>query len=390
MPHLREFKAIAKHYIEPWMTERIQSTNFDLINTMHQCLLTVPSLAFLFQVTRDRLSQLKDNRLALENLLFTPFSMITMTLTNVDDWKCLIEGTTTTLAVDKLKDDLPILPTITHFFISESNKRFLDMAISLIHMNVLAAPILGISDELARYLVTVSPHQLLIAMERAPGLPLFRFRFTTERFWLEVDNDYISSESVAHQVMMMTPALQNFSFPKDWNADFRVTRTVGEVFGDAMMAYGCRASTVSNLFRLAANHTRGRYVEIHGKPSKCGNQPNSLNWFVETPVKRLHASVYSWLYRYALAGGATVPKALIATSDLYEKLFRNKAIINPDRAVLLTRSMSADNRLTMVPCRHCATQYILSNGDNKIEMQSSFQCPGCLLKLFNRPRKQAH
>jgi len=390
MTQLREFKAIARYYIEPWMTERIQSTNFDLVNTMHQCLLAVPSLALLFQVTRDQLAQLKDNRRALDNLLFTPFSMITMTLTTVEDWKCLIEGTTTTLAVDRLKANMPVLPTLTDFFISESNKRFLDMAISLIHMNVMAAPLLGISNELAQYLVTVSSHQLHVAMERVPGLPFFRFRFDTGRFWIELENDYISSESVAHQVMMTSPTLRNFSFPKDWNADFRVKKNVGEIFGDAMMAYGCRAKTVSNLFRLAAHHTRGRYMHIHGQPSKCGNQPNSLHWFVETPIKRLHASVYSWLYRYALSAGASVPQALIATSDLYEKLFREKTLVNPDRAILLTRSMSADNRLTMVPCRHCATEYILSNGDNKIEMQSSFQCPGCLLKLVDRSRKSAH
>jgi DNA-directed RNA polymerase subunit RPC12/RpoP len=38
----------------------------------------------------------------------------------------------------------------------------------------------------------------------------------------------------------------------------------------------------------------------------------------------------------------------------------------------------------MAPCRNCGTDYILSNGEGKIELAKDFVCPGCSYSL--KPR----
>ncbi len=79
------------------------------------------------------------------------------------------------------------------------------------------------------------------------------------------------------------------------------------------------------------------------------------------------------------------PKALIATNDIYGKLFSDR-LISADRGCNLTRAMAADTRMTVAPCRSCGTHYAVSNTDTKIEMHSSFTCPACALQL--KPKRR--
>ena len=84
-----------------------------------------------------------------------------------------------------------------------------------------------------------------------------------------------------------------------------------------------------------------------------------------------------WLYRCALANEANIPEALIAANDIVAKLFGDDLVITADRANHLTRSMAMDSTPDMAPCRTCGTDYVLSNGEGKIELAKDFVCPGC-------------
>jgi hypothetical protein len=92
-----------------------------------------------------------------------------------------------------------------------------------------------------------------------------------------------------------------------------------------------------------------------------------------------------WLYRSAIAMDANAPEALIATNDIYARLFEN-CLISADRGWNLTRSMAADTRLTVAACRSCTTHYVVSNNDTKIEMHNRFACPACQQQLNARKR----
>jgi len=384
---LDEYKAIESLYVPSWLEKIIHDTNFDIADTRNIALLSEPTLAKIFRLNSAQSRMLRSDRHALVSLLQTPFSMQTITLRTIADWDCLVDGTPTTRAVDELMQNVPNdMAPLTKSSIDEANKRFMTVVTTILHLNILAAPLLGISPELATYLKSMTGHKLHSLMERAPGLPLFQFRFANSRFWEELADNSITAESIGHQLMMTSPALEDFVLPKNWGVQFRLPKNEADRYADAMMAYGCRAKKAADLLNLNTAQMRKRYLAIHGTPSTCGNQATSLPWFVETPKRRLQASFFAWLYRYALNSGVNVPQAIIATNDLYEKLFGATSLINQDRAILLIRSMSADNRLTMTGCRNCGTEYVLSNCDNRIEMQSQFVCPACLLKLDGRTR----
>jgi hypothetical protein len=304
----------------------------------------------------------------------------------VDDWRCFVDDTATTVAVDELLRKVPPLDALSAQAIQFANRRFLDLLTGLIHMSVLAAPLLGISTALAKYLRDQPPYRLRMALGRMQNLPLFRWRFNSTTFWYEFTANTLTDNLIAHQIMLTSPEKTgHLPNPAGWS-DLRLDRAHNEAYADAMMAYGCRASTASALFRLNQNTLRRRYVAINGESSKCGNSPNGLSWCVDTPQNRLHATAYTWLYRSALAVGANTPEALIATNDLYGKLFDSR-LLSADRGINLMRAMAADTRMTVAPCRSCGTHYVVSNTDTRIEMHSSFVCPACSMQLRPKRRK---
>nr|WP_137959770.1 FlhC family transcriptional regulator [Burkholderia sp. 4M9327F10] len=95
------------------------------------------------------------------------------------------------------------------------------------------------------------------------------------------------------------------------------------------------------------------------------------------------SSVVSHFVEMAIRNPA---EALIATNDIYSRLFGGAPLIGPDRGYNLTRSMVADTRLALAPCRSCGTHYVVSNSDAKIEMRNSFVCPACNHQLGPRRR----
>ncbi|MFC0403145.1 FlhC family transcriptional regulator [Paraburkholderia rhizosphaerae] len=381
-----DYQAIERLYVPDWLISQIQGTNFDLVDHMKSLLQQDGRFNEVFTVERKEIDHFKHNQTSLRSLLRTPFLMVSPTLQTVEDWRCFVDDTATTVAVDELRRKIPPLDSMSAQAIQFTNRRFLDLVTGLVNMSVLAAPLLGISTELAMYLQKLQPYRLRMALGRMQRLPLFRWRFNSATFWYEFTGNTLTDEMIAHHIMLTSPErtghLPNLA---GW-ADLRLERAKNETFADAMMAYGCRASTAATLFRLNQNALRRRYVVINGESSKCGNSVNSVSWCVDNPHNRLHATTYTWLYRSAMAMGANAPEALIATNDIYGKLFDTRPL-SADRGVHITRSMAADTRMAVAPCRSCGTHYVVSNTETKIEMHSSFVCPACTQQLGPRRRK---
>ncbi|RQR26310.1 hypothetical protein DIE23_29860 [Burkholderia sp. Bp9143] len=380
------YRSVERLYVPQWLTERIQVTNFDLVDHMKWLLQKDVRFNEILAVERKEIDHFKHNESSLRNLLHTPFLMVAPTLQTVEDWRCFIDETATTVAVDELRRKLPELDALSTYSVQQHNRMFLDLVTSVIHMSVLAAPLLGITTELAAYLVSVPTYKLRLALGRMRGLPLFRWRFNAPTFWYQFTASTLTDEMVAHLIMETSPIRVGELPSKAGWSELRLPRERNETYAYAMMAYRCRASTAAALFRLNQNAMRQRYFEMHGVSSPCGNVPTSLTWFVETPHNRLHATFYTWLYRAGLAAGGNAPEALIATNDIYQQLFGGKPEISADRGCNLTRSMAADSRLTIAPCRSCRTHYVVSNNDAKIEMHQSFDCPACNRQLGEKKR----
>jgi Flagellar transcriptional activator (FlhC) len=381
-----DYKAIERLYVPQWLTDQVQVANFDLVDHMRWMLLTDGRLNEVYRVEQKEIDHLRQNERSLRNLLRTPFLMVAPTLETVEDWRCFIDQTPTTLAVDKLRRSMPPLGSLPLFSVQQYNRHFVDLVTSVLNMSVLCAPLLGITTELARYLISVPAYKMRFALREMDNLALFRWRFVSPTFWYEFTADTLTDEAVAHQIMLTSPIRPGELSPGMAWSELRLERARNETFAAAMMAHGCRASTASALFRLTQNEMRQLYVRIHGKSSTMGNSANSLPWFVKTPQHRLHATVYAWLYRSAIDMHANAAEALIATNDIYGRLFGGNQLISPDRGYNLTRSMVADSRLALAPCRSCSTHYVVSNNDTKIEMHNSFVCPSCAQRLGSRKK----
>jgi len=380
------YRAIDRFYVPDWLTGQIQVANFSLVDHMRWLLKQDSRFNEVFNVERKEIEQLQLNQSSLRNLLRAPFLMVEPTLRTVEDWRCFVDNTATTVAVDVLRRKTPQLDSLMAYAVNQQNSTFVSLIMQVLNVSVMSAPLLGISTEVAKYLMSVPHHKLHVAVGRMKELPLFRWRFNSPTFWWEFAGSTLTDETIAHQIMLTSPSrVGELPYAAQWG-DLRLGRLKNEAYASAMMAYGLRASTASNLFGMNQHSMRIRYSEIHGKSSPCGNTATSLSWFVETPVHRLHATVYAWLYRSATAMGANPAEALIATNDVYDRLFGGNRVIMPDRGWNLIRSMAADARLTVAPCRTCNTHYVVSNNDTKIEMHSRFTCPACNQQLSAKKR----
>ncbi len=386
MNNKESYRAIDRFYVPEWLTGQIQWANFYLVDHMKWLLKQDGRFNEVFNVERKEIEQLQLNQSSLRNLLRAPFLMVEPTLQTVEDWRCFVDNTATTIAVDVLRRKTPQLDSLMAYAVNQQNSTFVSLVTQVLNVSVMGAPLLGISTEVAKYLMSVPHHKLHVAMGRMKELPLFRWRFNSPTFWWEFAGSTLTDETIAHQIMLTSPSrVGELPYAAHWG-DLRLGRLKNEAYASALMAYGLRASTASNLFGMNQHSMRIRYHEIHGKSSPCGNTATSLSWFVETPVHRLHATVYAWLYRSATAMGVNPAEALIATNDVYDRLFGGNRVIMPDRGWNLIRSMAADARLTIAPCRTCSTHYVVSNNDTKIEMHSRFTCPACNQQLGAKKR----
>ena len=382
-----DYKAITRLHVPRWIAQRILAVNYDLVEHIKHVLVKEPSFNEIYGVDSREIDHLVQNAVSYRNLLGTPFLILAPSLPTIEDWRCLFDDTPTTLTVDTLRSKMPPLRSpFTTQAIQHHNRQFLDLVQSVANTTVLSAPLLAMAPDVAQYLGALPGYKFRTALERIGDLPLFRWRFVSPAFWFEFTANELNVDQVAHHIMATTPyRAGELPHTANWT-ELRLGRETHEMYAAALMAHGCRASTASNLFGLPQSKTRQMYMDIHGKRSPCGNQPNSVQWSVERPQHRLHSTVFIWLYRSALEMGANSPQALIAAADLYNQLFAGRALLATDRGFNLTRAMAADARLSMAPCRACRTHYIVSNNESKIEMQHSFHCPACSNGLGTRAK----
>jgi hypothetical protein len=359
-----------------WLAEKIQRTNYALTDFMHLTLTDHRNMESVLAVSKSDMMVFKKFAGPMATLMNLPFLALAPTLDDPRDWQTFVDGTTHSFGVDKLNEAMPSIDRITARDIYHYNRTYVQLLKDVLHMSLVAAPVLGISSELAAYL-RASPIGHLESAIGSIKFPLFRWRFAEPNFWKEYQAGWLTEESVAHY-LMQTSTLRSSTLPYQcvWN-NLRLDRNDKEAFAYVMMEQGCRASTATNLFNLNPTKARNTYKAIHGVSSPCGCNPSSLTWYVDQPVQRLQATVYTWLYRSALAAEGNIPQALIASNDLLGKMFGKTNLISADRGNHLTRSMAMDSRLTMAPCRSCGTEYVLSNGEGKIELAKDFTCPAC-------------
>ncbi|MFL9912002.1 FlhC family transcriptional regulator [Paraburkholderia sp. RL17-337-BIB-A] len=372
--------------LSDWLAEKIQRANFALTDFMHLALAGHREMQNVLGLSLDDMETFKQQIRPKATLMNMPFLALAPVLDDPRDWETFVDGAIFSQKIEKLTAEMPRVDQITSRDIFHYNHAYLQLLKDVLHMNLIAVPLLGISTELAAYLRNLP----MARLENAIGairFPLFRWRFDDPNFWMEYGAGWLTEETVAHYLMRTSPlSAATLPYKSAWT-DLRLERSEKEIFARMMMAQGCRASTATNLFNLNPTKARTTYKEIHGVSSPCGCNPSSLTWYVDQSVHRLQASVYAWLYRSALHNDGNIPQALIAANDIMAKMFGKNLLITADRANHLTRSMAMDSRLTMAACRSCSTDYVLSNGEGKIELAKDFSCPGCNYLLT--PKSQA-
>jgi hypothetical protein len=379
--------------LTPWLAEKIQRTNFSLTDFMFLALAGHSELEGIFGVSQANMDTFRQNAAQKATLMHLPFVALSPVLEDPRDWETFVDGAMDSQNVERLAREMPRVDQITSRDIYHYNQAYVQLLKDVLHMNVAAIPLLGISKELATYLKALPMARLDNAIG-AIKFPLFRWRFNDANFWTEFGAGWLTEETVAHYLMSTSPvSTASLPYQHAWT-DLRLERSDKEVFAHMMMAQGCRASTATNLFTLRQGQGRAIYRQIHGVSSPCGCNPTSLTWYVEQSVHRLQATTYVWLYRSALDNGGNIPEALIAANDIMAKTFGKSLVMTADRGNHLTRAMALDSRLTMAACRGCGTDYILSNGEGKIELAKDFSCPGCNYLLSPKSqvskRKQSH
>src|SRR5260370_153883 len=204
-----------------------------LTDFMSVTLYAHPSASSAFQLTREDLDHSRSNEQSLPILMNKPFLVLAPSLTKPDDWRCLVENKVRTAAVSTLQSAMPEMGPVTRAHLFHHNRQYFQLLKDVVAMSVLAAPILGISIELAEYLRTTSIEKLEMAVHDIE-FPLFRWRFSARRFWLDFAAGWISDESAAHYLMQASPMrAAALPFKNVWTT-LRLKRSQNDAFAYAM------------------------------------------------------------------------------------------------------------------------------------------------------------
>ncbi|BDB30094.1 MULTISPECIES: FlhC family transcriptional regulator [Cupriavidus] len=356
--------------------DRIRSANYHLTDHLAELLGAHPELEQMLHIGKGGVDKVRKAEATQRDLMGTPFLVVVPTLSEVQDWRCLSENTTTTLAVDTLRSQLPGWTNDDKLRLFYNNRHYIWLMVELLHVSILAAPLLGITKELAEYLRSLPQHVLDTAIARV-DFPIFRWRLHSKTFWIDFDSSRLGTDSKGHHFLTSTPLRADRLATKNSWTNLRLEPFQKKVYSEMMVRSYCRASTITSLLGITSTRTRKLFHLIHGKSSPSGQLPTSTAWYFEHPTHRLQATTIVTLYRIALAFGANVPEAFIAAYDLFEKFFGTSSKISADRACHICRTMSTDAQLELAPCRVCRTPYLIANAAPRIELSHAFSCPGC-------------
>ncbi|MCK4118384.1 FlhC family transcriptional regulator [Ralstonia nicotianae] len=372
--------------------DRVRSLNYQLTDFMSACMLRHKGVAPAFRVRAEDLALLGSHPAGQRQLMGTPFLVASPMLTDIEDWRCLLNKTTPTIAVDTVRAQFADLDFNLTMSLFHQNKDYIWTVVDLLHTSPVAAQILGMPQALADYLLTVSQHELELAVLGA-GFPMFRWRFDAPMFWIEFGANRICDESICHHVMAGARGKTPPPARRERWGQFRVGRAQMERYTEALVRLRCRASCIATMFPGTGAMARVLYREINGESSPCGLMPSSASWYVESVSNRIQSTTLVWLYWSALAARANEPEAFIAALDMVGRLFGHSARLTPDRSFHLARSISTASDLSMSSCRSCSTQYVICNTAPKVELTATFVCPSCSGVMAQprkgKPRRQA-
>ncbi|CAM2158527.1 flagellar transcriptional activator FlhC (plasmid) [Pararobbsia alpina] len=358
-----------------WIAERIRHFNYQVIDWIDLSLKSSQAPESVFKISTEDIEKIREPASDKAKLLATSFLMVEPTLSKVEDWEALIDARTTT-QISSLTDACPSLGQVTRATFYYQNKAYISLLIEVLNMSFVAAPICGISLDVARFLLQVPQHRLESAIARS-AFPLFRWRITVPLFWHDLSTGTLKGESLMHYLMRGSPVRIDDLPAAELIGDRGFTRLQAETYADFFLRLGARASTVSESFHMTATAARSAYKRIHDESSPVGKKPTSVAWYVESSRNRMHATVFTWLYRAALGAGANAPEAHIAAYALYRRQFGGDFVLALERACSLTRTMATDSTLAVVACRSCGTPYIIANNDTKVELPNRYHCPVC-------------
>ena len=233
-----DYKAIERLYLPRWIAEKIRTINYDLVDHMREVLISNPVFNAIYRVEVKEIDHLRRNHKSLGTLLAAPFLMLSPSLHTVEDWRCFVDATPTTRAVDELLRKMPAeRGGLTTQAIQLHNRQFVDVIRSVANTSILSAPLLGMTPDLARYLGDLPGYKLRTALERIRDLPLFQWRFTTPAFWFEFTANDLLYDQVAHHIMSTTPfRAGELPHTANW-ADLRLGRETHEMYAAALMAH---------------------------------------------------------------------------------------------------------------------------------------------------------
>lgn len=252
--------------LTPWLAEKIQRTNFSLTDFMFLALAGHSELESIFGVSLANMDTFRQHAAAKATLMNLPFVALAPVLEDPRDWETFVDGAMDSLNVERLTREMPRVDQITSRDIYHYNQAYVQLLKDVLHMNVAAIPLLGISRELASYLKGLPMARLDNAIG-AIKFPLFRWRFHDANFWMEFGAGWLTEETVAHYLMHTSPVrTASLPYQNAWT-DLRLERSDKEIFARMMMAQGCRASTATNLFNLNPGKARATYKHIHGVSS---------------------------------------------------------------------------------------------------------------------------
>lgn len=390
-----EFKQVKYAFVEKSSERNLEVFNLEAIKVLDDILNQHPAFSKLFNLDGKQTKTLLDRHRQLTMLVTCPFSLFTPALPDVASWQSLAK-TWASETILSMRDQAPKDVALVQVYqIRHLNQLYIHLIREYSTNTILAPAIFGMSRDLVNYVGNLSAGAEVALLQNIGSIPLFKWRLSDQagRFWFDHATEGLTRESIAHFLMLSSPDdVRTGNLPRNakWNP-YGLKKTVIEDCMDALMAYGLRASTASEILNRTKTEARHRFKEIHGRSSTCGSSPNDVSWVIGSPKNRVHATFFVWLYRNAAVGNEHAYLPFLASLNLYEKMYGSTAesqYLTVDRAYNLVRSMSFDTSLNVGPCKKCSTHYLLANSTEKIEIADNYACPVCSGRLLERDRQR--
>lgn len=159
---------------------------------------------------------------------------------------------------------------------------------------------------------------------------------------------------------------------------------------EALVRFGARAVTVSQIARIKDADARRLHKEITGEPSRSGQTPKNPRWFLNSQSLRMQAAFLLLTYvayrQHCEPDFDSLGTAFVASYDLYQRIYAGKGDISTERLALLivdgfgsrwrkipdgaSSDFEHDN-IKVMKCRKCNTPHLVE------AHQLGYVCDSC-------------